>query len=185
MRLVEMIATFTYTPSDVDAFYNNMINNAFDLSTGKYRSTATFNRKDHFNAWVDNGSIESTTIEKIESDTKVRMTVNWYSAADWKEFSVGNDQRIANLSSTDHSSMTHMHLRDRIDNGLVIGYFPQVDPATQMLADFTTWVLTIRDNLINDLGKSSAFANIQLVNLNDDNASYAVPAGGWQWSDWS
>jgi len=184
MRLVEMIATFTYTPSDVDAFYNNMINNAFDLSTGKYRSTATFNQKDHFNAWVDSGSIESTTIEKIESNTKVRMTVNWYSAADWKEFSVGNNQMGALIGDGSHSSMLHLHLRDRIDNGLVISYAPQIDPASQMLTDYTNWVLQNRQDLI-DEGKSTAFANIQIALLNDDNANYAVPAGGWSWSDWS
>lgn len=185
MRLVEMITTFTYTPSDVDAFYNTMINNVFDLSTKKYRSTATFNQKDEFNAYVDAGDIESVTIEKTESDTKVLLTIKWYSSASWLEYMKGEDQWYAKLTDGTSTSILHTYLQQRINNAMVVDYDHQdTEPALSHYNLFSDWVGEQKQKFLDD-GKSAAFAHTAAVLYDNKHANFSTPSGGWAWADFA
>lgn len=185
MRLVEMITTFTYTPSDVDAFYNTMINNVFDLSTKKYRSTATFNQKDEFNAYVDAGDIESVTIEKTESDTKVLLTIKWYSSASWLEYMKGEDQWYAKLTDGTSTSILHTYLQQRINNAMVVDYDHQdTEPALSHYNLFSDWVGAQKQKFLDD-GKSAAFAHTAAVLYDNKHANFSTPSGGWAWADFA
>jgi len=183
MTTVEIISTFTYTPSDVESFYTNMTTNVFDLSTNKYRSGATFLQKDDFNDYVDNGSIADVTVEKIDSNTKVRLTVEWYNAADWCEFTKGKDTNAAKLVDASHSSMKHLHMKDRIENAMVVDYDAQDDQGTLFYNNYCNWVLANKQAHL-DEGKSADFAHCEILLLDDKHASYSVPSGGWAWSQW-
>jgi len=185
MRLVEMIATFTYTPSDVDAFYNKMTNNVFDLSTNKYRTTATFNQKDGFNSYVDAGDIESVAVEKIESNTKVKLTIKWYSSASWLEFTKGEDQWYAKLTDGTSTSMLHMHLNDRIQNAMVVDYDHQdLEPALSHYNNMMDWVGDQKQKFLDD-GMTEAFAHTAAVLYDDKHPNFSIPSGGWAWSDFN
>lgn len=185
MRLVEMITTFTYTPSDVDAFYNTMINNVFDLSTKKYRSTVTFNQKDDFNAYVDAGDIESVTIEKTESDTKVLLTIKWYSSASWLEYMKGEDDWYAKLTDGTSTSILHTYLQQRINNAMVVDYDHQdTEPALSHYNLFSDWVGEQKQKFLDD-GKSAAFAHTAAVLYDNKHANFSTPSGGWAWADFA
>jgi hypothetical protein len=183
MRLVEMITTFVHTPSDVNAFYEELTTNVYDLSTNKFRSTVQFNQRDSFNAYVDAGDIESVAIEKIESNTKVKITVNWYSSASWLEYMKGDDQWYSNFSDGTFTSLIHMYLNARIDNALVVDYDHQnTEPALSHYNNMMDWI-SAQKQMHLDVGMTEAFSHIQTVLYDDKHPNFSIPSSGWARED--
>ena len=183
MRLVEMIVTHTYTPSDVDAFYDTLTTNVYDLSTKKFRSTVAFNQRDSFNAYVDAGDIESVAIEKIESNTKVKLTVKWYSSASWLEYMKGDDQWYSKWNDGTTTSLIHMVLNGRIDHALVVDYDHQnTEPALSHYNNLMDWIGTRKQMFLNN-GMTEALSHVQTVLYDDKHPNFSIPSSGWARED--